>query len=260
LSPAPGVYTSAQSVTLSDSTPGAVIYYTTDGTTPSIHSAMFTAGTPLQITANTTVKALAVASGHSNSAVISGSYIINVQGTGSVSVNLSPIDNAAGIVADGTTVQDAGLDGDSYAYSATLLGNSINWAGATFNLGSPGSLNAITGATIALPAGNDTTVTLLATGANGAQKNQVFVVTYTDGTTSSFTQSLSDWFAPQNFTGESQVAKMAYRIGPTGARQNGPWYLYGYSFAVNSTKTVRSITMPKNRSVVVLAVNVSPAG
>jgi alpha-mannosidase len=118
----------------------------------------------------------------------------------------------------------------------------------------------VTGATIALPAGNDTTVNLLATGANGAQKNQVFVVTYTDGTTSSFTQSLSDWFAPQNFTGESQVAKMTYRIGPTGTRQNGPWYLYGYSFAVNSSKTVRSITLPKNRSVVVLAVDVSPAG
>jgi hypothetical protein len=260
LSPAPGVYTSAQSVTLTDSTPGAVIYYTTDGTTPTIHSAMFTAGTPLQITANTTVQAVAVASGYSNSAVSSGSYTINVQGTGSVSVNLSPVDNVVGIVADSTTVQDAGLDGDSYAYSATLLGTSISWAGASFSLGSPGSLNAVTGAIIALPAGNDTTVNLLATGANGAQKNQVFIVTYTDGTTSSFTQSLSDWFAPQNFTGESQVAKMAYRIGPTGARQNGPWYLYGYSFAVNSAKTVRSITLPKNRSVVVLAVDVTPAG
>jgi hypothetical protein len=259
-SPAPGVYTSAQSVTLSDSTPGAVIYYTTDGTTPSIHSAMFTAGTPLQINANTTVQALAVASGFSNSAVSSGSYTINAQGAGSVSVNLSPVDNVIGIVPDGATVEDAGLDGDSYAYSATLLGASISWSGSSFTLGSAGSLDAVTGATIALPPGNDTNVSLLATGANGAQKNQVFVVTYTDGTTSSFTQSLSDWFAPQNFTGESQVAKMAYRVTPSGARQNGPWYLYGYSFAVNSAKTVKSITLPKNRSVVVLAVDVSPAG
>jgi Chitobiase/beta-hexosaminidase C-terminal domain len=260
LSPAPGVYTSAQSVILTDSTPGAVIYYTTDGTTPSIHSAIFTAGTPLQIGTNITVQALAVASGYSNSAVSGGSYAINAQGIGSVSVNLSPVDNVVGIVADGSTVQNSGLDGDSYAYSATLLGTSISWAGSSFSLGGTGSLNAVTGATIALPPGNDTSVNLLATAVNGAQRNQTFIVTYTDGTTSSFTQSLSDWFAPQNFTGESQAVKMAYRIGPTGARQNGPWYLYGYSFAINSAKTVRSITLPKNRSVVVLAVDVSPTG
>ena len=35
---------------------------------------------------------------------------------------------------------------------------------------------------------------LLATAVNGNQANQTFIVTYTDGTTSSFTQSVSDWF------------------------------------------------------------------
>ena len=40
---------------------------------------------------------------------------------------------------------------------------------------------------------------------------------------------------------------MAYRIGPTGATSNGPVYLYGYSFALNSAKTVKSLTLPNNR-------------
>jgi len=41
-SPAPGAYGLAQSVTLADTTPGAVIYYTTNGTAPTIQSAVYT--------------------------------------------------------------------------------------------------------------------------------------------------------------------------------------------------------------------------
>ena len=75
LSPHPASYTSTQTVTLSDSTPGAVIYYTINGTTPTTSSAQFSPGTPLQISATTTIEAIAVASGYSNSAVSSGTYI-----------------------------------------------------------------------------------------------------------------------------------------------------------------------------------------
>ena len=41
-----------------------------------------------------------------------------------------------------------------------------------------------------------------ATGVNGNQANQTFTVNYSDGTSTSFTQSLSDWFTPQNYAGE----------------------------------------------------------
>jgi len=34
--------------------------------------------------------------------------------------------------------------------------------------------------------------------------------------------------------------------------------LYGYSFAVNSAKTVKSITLPNKSDVVVLAVDLTP--
>jgi hypothetical protein len=50
----------------------------------------------------------------------------------------------------------------------------------------------------------------------------------------------------------------AYRLTPTGSTQAGPWYLYGYSFALNSAKTVASITLPATRNVVVLAVDLTP--
>ena len=144
-----------------------------------------------------------------------------------------------------------------YAYAATLLGTSLSWAGSTFTLGAAGASDAASKTTLALPAGNDSALTLLAAAVNGNQPNQTFLVTYTDGTSSSFTQSLSDWYTPQNYAGESKALKMAYRIASSGAVSNGPVYVYGYSFAINSAKTVQSITLPNNRNVVVLAVDVS---
>ncbi|MGH3426132.1 MAG: chitobiase/beta-hexosaminidase C-terminal domain-containing protein, partial [Mycobacteriales bacterium] len=258
LSPPPGSFTSPQSVTLADTTPGAVIYYTTNGTVPTLNSSLYTHGTPLPISSTTTLEAIAIASGYSNSAVSGGTYTIGSQGTNPVSVNLGPIDNVDGIAASGSATLNGGLDIDGYAYSAALLGTSISWGGSTFTLGAAGIADAVSSTTIALPVGNDSTLNILATAVNGAQTAQSFVVTYTDGTTSTFKQNLSDWFYPQNFAGESQVLKMAYRIAPSGATSAGPVYLYGYSFALNSAKTVQSITLPNNRYVVVLAIDLTP--
>jgi len=73
-SPTPGTYVSAQSVSISDSTPGATIYYTTNGATPTTSSARYT--TPLNISVTQTIKSMAVAAGYSNSAVATGAYTI----------------------------------------------------------------------------------------------------------------------------------------------------------------------------------------
>jgi hypothetical protein len=163
------------------------------------------------------------------------------------------VDNVVGIASLGSPTVDGGLDSDGYAYSAALLGQSITWGDSTFALGAAGTFDAASSTTIPLPATNDSRLNLLATAVNGSQRNQTFVVTYTDGTTSTFTQSLSDWYSPQNFAGESQALKMAYRISPRGAEAIGPIYLYGYSFAINGSKTLKSITLPKNRDVILLA-------
>ena len=258
LSPPPGSYASAQSVTLADTTPGAVIYYTTNGTAPTLGSAQYSPGTPVSISATTTLEAIAVASGYSNSPVSGGIYTIGSQGTTPVSVTLAAVDDVHAIANTGTAPTGGGLDTDGYAYSATLLGTSLSWAGSTFTLGAAGVADAASSTTIALPAGNDTTLNILASGINGGQTGQSFVVTYTDGTTSTFKQNLSDWFYPQNYAAESQALKMAYRIAPSGATSAGPVYLYGYSFALNSAKTVQSLTLPNNRNVVVLAVDLTP--
>ena len=73
-SPAAGTYATAETITLSDATPGATIYYTTNNTTPTTASTYYTV--PIKVSTNETIEAIAVASGYTNSTVASGTYTI----------------------------------------------------------------------------------------------------------------------------------------------------------------------------------------
>jgi hypothetical protein len=73
-SPEPGLYTQAQEITLSCLTPGATIYYTTDGKEPTEDSKIY--ASPLLVSENTPIKAKASKSGWSDSEIISGYYTI----------------------------------------------------------------------------------------------------------------------------------------------------------------------------------------
>ena len=178
------------------------------------------------------------------------------EGGGSTQVNLSSSFNIGGMYTDGTTFSSTGgMDGNGLAYSATLLGSSQTWNSVLFNLGPTNTLNAVsgTGQTITLPSGAFSTLRMLATGSAGNQLSQTITVTYTDLTTSTFTQSFSDWFTPQNYSGESEAVSVAYNDTYNGGRSNQTYHLYGYSFALNSSKTVKSVTLPNDARVGVLA-------
>ena len=71
-SPAAGAYASAQTVTITDSDATAALYYTTDGTTPTTNSTLYTG--PVGVTTAETLKAIAVESGRVFSAVGSATY------------------------------------------------------------------------------------------------------------------------------------------------------------------------------------------
>jgi len=69
-----GTYHAPPTVTVSDGTSGAVIYYTTNGATPTNSSSVYTA--PLKITSTTTLKAIAIYPGGPASAVDSATYTL----------------------------------------------------------------------------------------------------------------------------------------------------------------------------------------
>jgi len=84
-SPAGGSYSSTQTVTITDSTASATIYYTTDGSTPTSSSAIYS--TPLTISTTTTLQAIATAPGFSTSSVSSATYTIASSSGGSGTVS-----------------------------------------------------------------------------------------------------------------------------------------------------------------------------
>ncbi len=74
-SPAAGAYASAQSVTISTTTPGASIRYTTDGSTPSETQGTLYSGA-VTVSATTTLNAIAYESGLMDSVVATATYTI----------------------------------------------------------------------------------------------------------------------------------------------------------------------------------------
>lgn len=71
-----GTYSIGQAVSLSDATPNAVLWYTTDGSTPvpGQGTAVQFAGVPIAVNVNTTIKAVAALSGWTTSSVASATY------------------------------------------------------------------------------------------------------------------------------------------------------------------------------------------
>src|SRR5208337_1573701 len=64
---------------------------------------------------------------------------VGASGATPVGVNLAAVDNVDGIANNGTAATNGGWDNSGYAYSASLLGTSITYAGSTFTLGALGS-------------------------------------------------------------------------------------------------------------------------
>lgn len=187
------------------------------------------------------------------------SAAIGTTGNGT-SVDLSSEFNLNGIYTDGSTYTTGGVDGQGNSYSSNLLTASRVYSGTLLDFGAANVPDAVgaSGQVVALPAGQFSGLVLLASAINGNQTAQKFTVTYTDGSTSSFTQSLSDWYTPQKYAHESEGVVMAYRDEDTGVKDNRVFNLYEYRFVLTKTKTVQSLTLPNNSHVVVLAATVVP--
>jgi uncharacterized repeat protein (TIGR03803 family) len=131
--PAAGTYTLAQSVTIADADPHAAVYYTTDGSTPTISSTKYTKA--IAVTKTETINAIAAAAGLTDSAVATAAYTIAPVTPPSESV----LYNFGVSTSDGV-VPSAGLIFDSKGnlYGTTTDGGS-HGKGTVYELSPPAS-------------------------------------------------------------------------------------------------------------------------
>lgn len=129
-SPAAGEVTSGTAVSLSTATSGASIYYTTDGTTPTASSTLYTAAVP--ITAATTFKAIAIKGGVS-SEVATATYTIASSGGGITNTatltnaNIVAAGNAANSYQSWTIQDENGKQWEAYAIKKAHSNNTSSY-------------------------------------------------------------------------------------------------------------------------------------
>jgi hypothetical protein len=166
-SPAAGSYTAAQTVTISDASGGASIYYTTDGSTPMVGASDTVQYTvPIAVSASETINAIAVDTGDTNSADATAQYTLNIppaatpvfSNTGGTfttpqSVTLSDSTSGSSIyyTTDGTTPMVGASDTVLYTGPITVSTSETITAIATA-LGAAASSPATAAFTISLPA------------------------------------------------------------------------------------------------------------
>lgn len=124
-SPAAGSYTSAQTVSISDTATGAAIYYTMDGSTPTAGSTLYSS--PITVSSTETINAIAVASGYSNSAVGTAAYSIG----GTPSFTLTSPTSTVNIVAGGSGIVTFSVTAQNSFSSAVTFSCSGLPTGAT---------------------------------------------------------------------------------------------------------------------------------
>jgi sugar lactone lactonase YvrE len=137
----PGTYASGQTVTVSDATNGAVIYYTTNGATPTGSSTLYSG--PITISSTETIKAIATASGYSFSAVATVAYTIMTTPSVTVTPAASSITTAQTLTV--TVIVSGGIGNPATTGSVTLTSGTYTSGVATLSSGS---------ATVSIPAGS----------------------------------------------------------------------------------------------------------
>jgi hypothetical protein len=173
--PPAGTYIVAQSVTITDATPGAAIYYTTDGTIPSTRSSLYSGA--ITVSATTTLQAIAVAPGSTASSVAIADYTIDLLVAPKVMVSASSTSITAAQTLT-VMVTIAGPSGSPTPTGTVTLSSSGYTLASTPLSGGSTTINIPAGS---LSVGNDTLTAAYSGDSNYSGATTSFTETVTSG-------------------------------------------------------------------------------
>jgi hypothetical protein len=227
-SPATGTYTSAQTVTISDPTPGAAIYYTTNGGTPTISSTLYSGA----ITVSTTevIEAIGVAPGDGVSAVATAAYTISgtVTNPPAATPTFSP---AAGAYTLPQTV----------TLSDTTSGAAIYY---TTNGSTPSTSSTVYSGAIAVSATETLKAIAAASGyTNSAVATATYTISQAAAATPVFSLATGTYTSAQTMTIGDQTAGATIYYTTNGSTPSASSTLYSGAITVSATQTVEAIAV-----------------
>lgn len=189
-----GAYPFGQAITISDATPDAMVYYTTDGSTPTLNSTLYTG--PINLSGPITLSAIAISVDHTVSGVATAKYTISGPGF----TSMSPAFTTAGGAAFTLTVTGAGFASNSTIYwgSTALTTTYVSSTQLTAQVPAADIASAgVTSITVQTPAPNGGTSNALqfevdsaASGTTSAPTFTSIAATVTAGTTANYPVTL----------------------------------------------------------------------
>ena len=205
--PAGGTYTTAQLVTVSSTLAGASIRYTLDGSTPTSASTLYTG--PIAVAATSTINAVTIAPGFTNSPVATTTYLLNLLSTFVVNqdgtVNLldsggAVLATAAPVASSTSTLGGIAIDQAGDAWAVTNQSNTVNKVSSAGDL-----LGGYTGGGVANP------VSVAIDGLN-----RVFIAN-TNDSYSVFSNAGAAISPATGYRGGQMAAPSAIRVDQTGS-------------------------------------------
>ncbi len=223
-SPAPGTYSSTQSVSISDTTAGAAIYYTTDGSTPTTSSAVYSG--PITVSSTETVEAIAVATGYSDSSVATALYTISA--AAAATPTFSP---AAGTYTSAQTV----------AIGSTTPSATIYY---TTNGATPTTSSAVFSGPITVSATETLKAIAVASGfSNSAVATAAYTINQTQAATPTFTPAAGTYTSAQTVAISSATPSSTIYYTTNGATPTTSSAVFSGPITVSATETLKAIAV-----------------
>jgi hypothetical protein len=220
--PASGTYTLTQTVTIGTATPSATIYYTTNGTTPTTSSPVYSG--PITVSATETIQAIAVASGYSASAVGSAAYTIT-----------PPAATPSFIPASGTYTSTQTITISTATPSATIY--------YTTNGTTPTTSSAVYSGPITVSATETLMAIAVVTGDSSSAVGSAAYTITPPAATPSFTPATGTYISAQTVTIGTATPSATIYYTTNGAKPTTSSPVYSGPITVSASETIQAIAM-----------------